>query len=348
MAAKNNAAAAFRRNLAALNLDDDEQNDTQDAVTIKEEAAPAAPHLPALSNYAVKQIPFELLEPNRFQEYLRPGGPDQQGLEELAENMAQNGFTSVILVRPHPEKPGHYEIGHGHRRLAALKLAAGLPIGPNKVKDVNKIPARIAETASDAEWLDIAVSENLSREDLTPVAIANSFEAIRRFHTGASLADIARRVGRSKSWVQRYDAINGAPAHLVEMIRQKPDSLEHLFILKRLPDLNRQKDLARQVMAGQLTLTALKEQLDQPDPPSKKEKPKYSPPEADTALEANTRLSRLLNQLETNISYLHLQLEQEGYRMTFDQQGKLEQLIANLTELYSNASPMTRQSKYGR
>lgn len=342
MAAKNNAAAAFRRNLAALNLDVEEQED------IKEDAAPAAPPPPTLSNYAVKQIPFDLLEANRFQEYLRPGGPDRQGLDELAENMAQNGFTSVILVRPHPEKRGHYEIGHGHRRLAALKLAASLTAEPNKVRGLNKIPARIAESAGDAEWLDIAVSENLSREDLTPVAIAGSFEAIRRFHTGVSLADIARRVGRSKSWVQRYDAINGAPPHLVEMIRQKPDSLEHLFILKRLPDPHRQKELARQVLAGQLTLTALKEQLDQPDKqPSKKEKPVYKHPEADTTLESNTRLSRLINQLETNIGYLHLQLEQEGYRMTFDQQEKLEQLIKNLTELYSNSFPMTRQSKYG-
>src|SRR5947209_1912966 len=126
MAAKNNAAAAFRRNLAALNLDDDGQEDT-DLADIKEDAAPAAPPPPTLSNYAVKQIPFDLLEANRFQEFLRPGGPDRSGLDELAENMAQNGFTSVILVRPHPEKPGHYEVGHGHRRLAALKLAANLP-----------------------------------------------------------------------------------------------------------------------------------------------------------------------------------------------------------------------------
>ena len=130
------------------------------------------------------------------------------------------------------------------------------------------------------------------------------------------------------------------------MIRQKPDSLEHLFILKRLTDLNRQRDLARQVVAGELTLAALKEQLDRPKQPAKKERPGYSPAEADTTLESNTRLSRLINQLETNIGYLHLQLEQEGYKMTFDQQEKLEQLIRNLTELYSNAFPMARQSKY--
>lgn len=345
MAAKNNAAAAFRRNLAALNLDNDEEDD------IKEEPAsptPPIPTVPTLSNYAVKQIPFELLENNRFQQYLRPGGPDPQGLEELAQNMAQNGFTSVILVRPAPDKPGHYEIGHGHRRLAALKLAATLSTEPNKVKDAAKIPARIAENADDAEWLDIAVSENLSREDLTPLAIANSFEAIRRFHARSSLADIARRVGRSKSWVQRYDAINGAPSYLVEMIRQKPDSLEHLFLLKRLSDPNRQRELARQVVDGQLTLTALKKQLDHPKQPFKREEPNLKPPDADTALESNTRLSRLITQLENNIFYLHQQLEHEGYRMTFDQQEKLEQLIKNLTELYSNASPVARQSKYGR
>ena len=348
MAPKNNAAAAFRRNLAALNLDDDTGQDNPEGTP---ETAPPAPAPATLSNYAVKQIPFELLEVNRFQEYLRPGGPDRQGLEELAENMAQNGFTSVILVRPHPDKPGHFEIGHGHRRLAALQLAAGLGTEPNKVKGANKIPARIAENAGDAEWLDIAVSENLSREDLTPLAIANSFEAIRRFHAGASLADIARRVGRSKSWVQRYDAINGAPPHLVEMIRQKTDSLEHLFILKRLPDPNRQKELARQVVSGQLTLTALKEELDGPKQPAQKgnkEKPKFNPPEADISLESNTRLSRLIHQLEVNIGYLNMQLEQENFKITLDQQEKLENITRNLTELLGSTLPMTRQSKYGR
>lgn len=348
MAAKNNAAAAFRRNLAALNLEDDTEQDNPE---VNQEATPPTPAPATLSNYAVKQIPFELLEINRFQEYLRPTGPDQKGLEELAENMAQNGFTSVILVRPHPDKPGYYEIGHGHRRLAALKLAAALDTEPNKVKGINKIPARIAENAGDAEWLDIAVSENLSREDLTPLAIANSFEAIRRYHTGVSLADIARRVGRSKSWVQRYDAINGAPAHLVDMIRQKPDSLEHLFILKRLSDPIRQKELARQVLSGQLTLTALKEELDGPKQTAKKiekEKPKYTLPEADTTLESNTRISRLITQLETSIGYLHLQLEQENYKITLDQQEKLELLTQNLTELCGSTFPMTRQSKYGR
>lgn len=337
MAAKNNAAAAFRRNLAALNVDLDEAEDPNE-----ETASPPAPTPPALSNYAVKQIPFDLLDANRFQEYLRPGGPDQPGIQELAENMALNGFTSVILVRPHPEKPGYYEVGHGHRRLAALIIAAGLTTELNKVRDVNKIPARIAEGASDAEWLDIAVSENLSREDLTPIAIANAFEAIRRFNSGVSLADIARRVGRSKSWVQRYDAINGAPSHLIEMIQQKPDSLEHLFILKRLPDTARQKELARQVLAGQLTLTALKEQIEQSKQPDRNGKATFTKPQIDTSLEPKSRLTRLINQLEANLGYLQLQLEQEGYRLTFEQQDKLEQLTKNLAELYSFTSAIAR------
>ena len=212
MANKSNATTAMLRNMAATrSLDDSDEG----------EPTPVTASPPTLSNYAVKQIPFELLEPNRFQIQLRPGGADEKGLQELAQNMTANGFTSTILVRPLPNKPGYYELGYGHRRLQALKIAAELEVEPNKVRSWNKIPARIAENATDAEWLDIAISENLSREDLTPLAIANSFQAIRSQTSGVSLADIARRVGRSKSWVQRYDAINGAPDHLVKMIDQK-------------------------------------------------------------------------------------------------------------------------------
>ncbi|HEX2913963.1 MAG TPA: ParB/RepB/Spo0J family partition protein [Chloroflexia bacterium] len=328
MASKSNAAAAFKRNLAALNLDDE----TEQAEPL---AAPGATNLP-LSNYAVKQIPFELLESNRFQEQLRPEGLADDKIQELAENIAINGFTSVILVRPHPSKPGYYEIGHGHRRLAALKHAITLDTEPNKVRGWTKIPARIADSATDAEWLDIAVSENLSREDLTPLAIANSFQAIRTQNPGISLAGIAKRVGRSKSWVQRYDSINGAPPYLIDLIREKPDSLEHLFILKGLKNTSQQQQLANQVRSGQLTLTALKEIVDGAKTnPSLPSKPKVTKPLSSNVLPGNSRVARLINQLEVNISYLNQQLEHDNYTVTFDEREKLEQLTAQLKELVS-------------
>ena len=322
MATKNNVAAGFKRNLIAVDLTDD-----------NEEIAPPVISTPALSNYAVKQIPFELLESNHFQAQLRPEGTEQEDLKELAENMTINGFTSTILVRPNPAKPGYYELGYGHRRLAALKLAAKMAVEPNKVKDWNKIPARIAEAATDREWLDIAISENLSRKDLSPIAIAKSFEAIRTQNPGASLAEIARRVGRSKSFVQRHDAINGAPAFLVDMVEKKPDSLEHLFILKNLSDPNRQRELARQVLKGDLTLAALKEQVE-----SKKSIHKLDITK-DTSLPSNSRLNGIINHLENSASNLYRQLEQENFYLSFDQQAKIENIVTQLKELTAMTRP---------
>lgn len=334
MASKNNAAAAIQRNLAAINLDDE---------TEIEGISVPTPTSNLLSNYAVKQIPFTLLEMNRFQQQLRPEGLKQETLTELAENIAHNGFTSVILVRPHPDKSSSYEIGHGHRRLEALKLATTFDFPNNKVKGWTKIPARIAEGINDTEWLDIAISENLSREDLTPFAIANSFQAIRDMTPGASLADIARRVGRSKSWVQRYDSINGAPDYLIDMIRQKPDSLEHLFILKRFPNKNLQKKLALQVMNGELTLKELKEVEEgqkgkEEDKISKKQVSKL---DIDPTLSNQTASARHINRLEVDIAYFHQNLEKISYSLNFQERDKLEVLINKLQELFKqiNAHP---------
>jgi ParB family transcriptional regulator, chromosome partitioning protein len=331
MATKNNTATALKRNFAALSLDDEVDVNTQD-----EKNTPTPKANSVLSNYVVKQIPFELLETNRFQSQLRPEGTNEDSLKELAENIAQNGFTSVILVRPHPDKPGKYELGHGHRRLAALKIAVDLDVAGNKVAGWTKIPARIADNISDGEWLDIAVSENLSREDLTPLAIANSFEAIRSQNPGLSLADIARRVGRSKSWVQRYDAINGAPSYLIKMIRDKPDSLEHLFILKKIPDENIQRQLAVQVSRGQLTLGALKDIVEKSELiPSKPGTQKYKPHEVDIQAAPRTATAKHLSQLEANLYYLNQHLEKTGYKVSFDERNKFEAVLAKLQELLS-------------
>ncbi len=328
MPSKSNATAAIMRNMVALDDKDEEEATTP----------PPASSSSILGNYAVKQIPFDLLEPNRFQVKLRPEGLDKIKITELAENIAANGFTSVILVRPHLDQPGRYEIGHGHRRLAALIQAAEIEDTNNKVKGWTKIPARIAEAATDAEWLDIAISENLSREDLTPLAIANSFEAIRSQSQSVSLADIARRVGRSKSWVQRYDSINGAPDFLIQMIKEKPDSLEHLFTLKGLANPVLQRQLAQQVQAGQLTLKELQEKVRANKPLSTKTS-KSALPDADTTSKAKSATSRYLSQFEQTLYYFHRQLELSNYQITFDQQEKFEQLIRQATELLDMTRP---------
>lgn len=198
--------------------------------------------------------------------------------------------------------------------------------------------ARIAENATDAEWLDIAISENLSREDLTPLAIANSFQAIRSQTPSVSLADIARRVGRSKSWVQRYDAINGAPDHLVKMIDQKHDSLEHLFILKSIPNPTIQRDLAQRVVNGELTLNALRELVENKRNPSQGDATTRPKALKDTVIPDETRLNRLLIQLDITIQYIGQQLERENYGVSFDQQDRIENSITKLKEI----SGMTR------
>lgn len=108
---------------------------------------------------------------------------DEDRIAELAESISESGLIQPLVVR---EKQGRYELIAGERRLRACKKA-GIAEVPVVIKDV-----------TDTEAFTLALIENIQREDLNPVEEALAYKRLLE-ETGATQADLARMVGKSRS-----------------------------------------------------------------------------------------------------------------------------------------------------
>ena len=148
----------------------------------------------------VQEIEVEQIRPNRYQpreEF------DEAALEELAESVSRYGVLQPILLRKLPDEG--YELIAGERRLRAAK-AAGLP----------KIPALVREFG-DAEVSEIALIENLQREDLSVVEEARAYQRlIKEF--GLKQEELSSRLGRSRSHIANTMRLLNLPEEIQDWL----------------------------------------------------------------------------------------------------------------------------------
>ena len=132
-----------------------------------------------------KTLPIESIHPNAKQP--RHSFPSD-ALQSLAESIAANGVLQPILVRRHPQRPDEYEIVAGERRWRAAQMAK-----------VHKVPVVIREM-DDGRALELALVENLQREDLTPVEEAEAYKRLMD-QFGHSQDALGKAVGKSRSHI---------------------------------------------------------------------------------------------------------------------------------------------------
>ena len=114
-----------------------------------EEAADVSADAPQ----GMRTVPVELIHPSRYQPRRNF---DEEGLAALADSIKAQGILQPLLVRRHPETPDHYEIIAGERRWRAAQMA-----------QLHEVPIVLRELA-DREALEIALVENVQRQDLSP------------------------------------------------------------------------------------------------------------------------------------------------------------------------------------
>ncbi|HHE3601781.1 TPA: ParB/RepB/Spo0J family partition protein [Pasteurella multocida] len=127
----------------------------------------------------------------------------EDSLNELAESIKERGVKSPISVRPHPTEPSKYIINHGARRYRASLIAGK-----------NTIPAFID---TNYDLYDQAV-ENIQRENLTAREIAMLIE--RALKKGLSKSDIAKKLGKSNSYVSQYAGLNNLAEPVAALLNQ--------------------------------------------------------------------------------------------------------------------------------
>jgi ParB family chromosome partitioning protein len=151
---------------------------------------------------STKTVPIEHLRPGRFQPRHHF---DEAAVEALAESIKAQGILQPILVRRVPARPNEFEIVAGERRWRAAQLAK-----------LHEVPVLIRDL-SDAESLELAIVENVQRQDLTPLEEAEGYRRlIDEFqHTQE---DLARTLGKSRSHIANTLRLLGLPEGVKQLL----------------------------------------------------------------------------------------------------------------------------------
>ena len=193
---------------------------------------------------AVRNIQVDRVVPNPNQPRL---SMDKAGLDDLTNSVREHGVLQPILVRPKPN--GHYELIAGERRWRAAQ-GAGLQTIPALIEEIDD------ETA-----LEIAVIENLQREDLSPIDEAMIYDKMIREH-GYSIRKLAQKLGKDKGYLENRLRLADAPQEIRELVSVRKDTLSHAYELLKVDDPKKRKHLADMVARGELSLIKLREKID--------------------------------------------------------------------------------------
>lgn len=149
-----------------------------------------------------RSVPVEFLRPSRFQPR---HAFDEEAIAELTESIRQRGILQPILVRPLEDEPGFFEIIAGERRWRAAQGA-----------QLYEVPVIVREL-SDQETLEVALVENLQRQDLSPLEEAEGYNRLLEefSHTQEKLA---LAVGKSRSHVANMMRLLSLPEPVKEML----------------------------------------------------------------------------------------------------------------------------------
>jgi ParB family chromosome partitioning protein len=165
---------------------------------------------------------------------------DEAALESLAESIKTHGVVQPLLVRRHGDG---FELIAGERRWRAAKMA-GLTRVPVLVKDV-----------TDENVLEIALIENIQREDLNPIEEAQAYRRLIE-NVGLTQEALAIRIGRDRSYITNYLRLLKLPPDLQQLVIEGRLSTGHARTILGLSQADVQRRLARQVIEDGLSVRA--------------------------------------------------------------------------------------------
>lgn len=188
---------------------------------------------------------------------------DEVTLYELAESIKQHGILQPLVVRRLPT--GYYQIIAGERRWRAAKLAG-----------MTDVPAVIYNT-DDRHALELALIENLQREDLNPIDEAEGYRTLVEIY-GLTQEDVADRVGKSRPAVSNAMRLLGLTGKNREYVIEGRLSAGHARALLPLSDPDAQEEAAKSVINGEMNVReaeALVKRLMSSERPELKHSPNY-------------------------------------------------------------------------
>lgn len=205
-------------------------------------------------------IPVGMIEPNPFQPR---SAFDQDAMEELADSIRTLGLIQPITVRR--KSNDRYQIISGERRFRASKMAG-----------MNEIPAYIRET-DDQGMLEMAIVENIQREDLDPIEVALSYQRLIE-ECSLTQEQMATRVGKKRASVTNYLRLLRLPAKIQHDLKVGLLSVGHAKVLLGVENQEIQEKLCDLVIKEELSVRQLENMIRKME---KGENPKDKPQEQD-------------------------------------------------------------------
>jgi ParB family chromosome partitioning protein len=178
----------------------------------------------------VRELPIDQISANPFQPRQRF---DDEAIRELAASIKATGVLQPVLVRSHGDG---YQLVAGERRLRAAGLAG-----------LERIPALIRDV-SEREMMELALIENIQRENLSPIEEAKAFRALVET-VGLTHDQLSERVGKQRSSITNSLRLLALPAEVQDMVSRGTLSAGHARALLSLPSSGEQLASARYVGA---------------------------------------------------------------------------------------------------
>lgn len=276
--------ARLGRGLSAILPSDDDQDETADVPKRSSRARLAG---------RVAQIDVSLVRPNPYQ----PRKDfDEAALEELADSIRQLGVIQPITVRTTEDG---FEIISGERRLRAARRAG-----------LQRIPAYVREADSE-EMLEMAIVENIQREELNPVEVALGYQRLID-ECDLTQEEVAEKVGKGRATVTNFLRLLKLPARIQASLRDGIVSVGHARALINVDDEEVQQRLIAEIEDQDLSVRAVEKRvrrwrtsLEEQAKPPKKAEPVVRKGTDRDALQLQDYTTQLRNYLSTQVKIRH-------------------------------------------
>lgn len=204
---------------------------------------------------------------------------DEGKLQELAQSIRASGIIQPLLVR---RRGGLFELVAGERRWRAAQLAG-----------LTRVPAIVREIP-DENLLELALIENIQRQELNPVEEANAYK--RLIETlGLTQEEVAQRVGRDRTFITNYLRILKLPTEIQTLLEQEKLSFGHARALLGVIDPQMQRRMAQRIFKGNWSVRETERRIRQLSNAHDEPKPRQATAPVDPNVRAaETRLRRHL------------------------------------------------------
>lgn len=264
---------------------------------------------------SINEVDLSLIVPN-------PDQPrrefDEEALAELATSIRTIGLIQPISLRMMPD--GHYQIIAGERRYRAAKLAG-----------IATLPAYI-KTAEDDLVMEMALIENIQREDLNAIEIALAFQKLLEIYqlTQEKLSD---RLGKKRATIANYLRLLKLPAEIQLGLKNHKIDMGHAKALMSLNDPAKQIDLYEDLLTNGYSVRKMEELVKAEMEPAQEAKSVPQKAPSKTPEEFMLLQQLLSDQLSTNVKFVIGKKGKGSITIPFNSEAQLEDLLARFDKL---------------